>query len=83
MKSHGGEGGELNGLAIQDWQCAGKSQADRADVGIGWIAEVRGAGAKDFGSGEELDVNLESDDGLVFGEDRLGKGWNGRHGKKL
>ena len=83
IQSHGGEHREFDSLAIQDGQGAGKSQADRADIGVGRIAEMRGAGAKDLGRGQELDVNFEPDDRLVFREDLLGKRWNGRHGKKL
>ena len=35
---------------------------------LGVAAEAVDAAAEGFGLGEELDVNFESDDGLVFGE---------------
>ena len=73
-----GQRGELDGLLIQHRQRAGQSQADRADVGVGRRAEMIGATAEGLGRGEQLHVDLEADDGLVFGHDfrRKSGGWH-------
>ncbi len=65
----GGERGELDGLPVQNRQRAGQPQADRADVGVGRRAKMIGATAKSLGRGEQLDVDFESNDGLVLGQD--------------
>ena len=37
-------------------------------LALGAIAEARGAAAENFGVGEELGVDFQADDGLVFGQ---------------
>ena len=64
-----GQRGELDGLGVEHRQRAGQAQADRADVGVGRRAEMIGATAEGLGSGEQLHVDFESDDGLVLGQD--------------
>src|SRR5437016_6479577 len=75
--------GHFNGALVEHGQSTGEAEADRADVGVGRIAKAGGAAAEDFCAREELDVDLEADDGLVFGEHvgRDGGGlWSGfRH----
>src|SRR4029453_3866478 len=44
---------------------------DRAGLGVGLRPERRRAAAEHLGRGAELDMGLESDDGLVGGEDPL------------
>ena len=65
----GGEDGELDGLLVQHGQRAGQAEAGGADVGVGLAAVLVFAAAEGLGAGEELDVDLQADDGLVFGED--------------
>src|SRR5262249_10614749 len=55
--------GQFDGHTVQDRQRARQSEANRADVGIGRRAETGGASAKDFGSGSQLHVHFEPDDG--------------------
>ena len=75
--------GHFNGALVEHGQSTGEAEADRADVGVGRIAKAGGAAAEDFCAREELDVDLEADDGLVFGEHVGGDGgglWSGfRH----
>ena len=73
-----GQRGELDGLGVEHRQGAGQAQADRADVGVGRRAEVIGAAAEGLGRGQQLDVNFESDDGLVLGQE-LGRECSGGH----
>src|ERR1035441_4128591 len=71
--------GKLDGLGVEHRQCAGKAEADRADVGVWRGAEVIGAAAEGLGGGEQLHVDFESDDGLVLGQDFRGQTGSGRH----
>jgi hypothetical protein len=64
-----GEGGEFDGALVENGERSGEAEADRADVGVGRSAEFVGAAAEGLGLGEELDVDLETDDRLVFGAD--------------
>ena len=61
--------GKLDGLRVQHRQSAGQAQAHRADIGVGSRAELIGATAEGLGRGEQLHVDLEADDWLVFGHD--------------
>ena len=63
-----GQRGELDGALVEDGQGSGQAEANGADVGVGRGAEAVGAAAECLGLGEELDVDFESDDGFVFGE---------------
>ena len=69
----GGENGLLDGVSVQDGEGAGKAKADGAGVGIGIAAVLVFAAAEVFGGGQELDMNLEANDGLVFCEDVWGE----------
>ena len=64
-----GAAGHFDDALVQDGKSAGQAEADGAGVGVGGVAEAGGAGAEDFCFGEELGVDFEADDGLVFGED--------------
>ena len=64
-----GERGKLDSLGIEHRQRARQPQAHRADVGVGRRAKMIGATAEGLGSGEQLHVDFESDDGLVLGQD--------------
>ncbi len=70
----GGEDGLFYGVAIEEGKGAGQAEADGAGVGIGVTAVLVLAAAEVFRGGKELDVDLEADDGLVFGEDVGGEG---------
>src|SRR4029077_18231631 len=80
-----GAHGHFNGALVENGQRAGKTEADGADVGVRRIAETRGAAAENFRFGEELDVDFQADDRLVFGKE-LGRhgGFGGefRHGER-
>jgi len=65
----GGEDGELDGLAVEDGEGSGEAEAGGADVCIRLAAVLVDAAAEGLGGGEELDMDLEADDGLVLGED--------------
>jgi hypothetical protein len=65
----GREDGELDRLAVEHGQRSGQAEAGGADVGVGLAAVLVDAAAEGLGLGEELDVDLEADDGLVLGED--------------
>ncbi len=74
-----GQDGELDGLLVEDGQGSGQAEADGADVGVGLGAEAVGAAAEGLGLGEELDVDFESDDGFVLGENVGRKADRGAH----
>ena len=57
--------GRLDGVAVDGRHRSGKTQADRADVGVGILLGVRGTSAEHLGRRRQLDVDLESDDRLV------------------
>ena len=50
--------------ALGTGSAPGKPEADRADVGVGRVAERGAAAAEHLGAGAELHVHLEADDGL-------------------
>ncbi len=73
----------FDGTFVQNGESSGQAEAHRADVGVRRIAETRGAPTEDFCACEQLDVDFQADDGLVFRQnfrrerDRL---WSGfRH----
>ena len=68
VEGEGCAGRHLDDALVQDRQRAGQAEADRAGVGVGSVAEARGAGAEDFRFGQELGVDFEADDGLVLGQ---------------
>ena len=67
-QGQGGQGSELDRLFVEHRESARQSQADGADIGVGSGAELVGATAECLGGGEQLDVDLESYDGLVLGQ---------------
>jgi hypothetical protein len=69
-----GAHGEFDGAFVQNRQSARKAEADRANVGVGRIAEAVCAGTENLGVGQKLDVDFQADDGLVFREDLGGDG---------
>src|SRR5207249_7534658 len=83
VQGKGGAHGHFDGALVEHGKCAWEAEADRTDIGVGRIAEAGGAAAEDFCAREELHVDFEADDGLVFGEHvgRDGGGlWSGfRH----
>jgi hypothetical protein len=62
-----GERREFHGTSVQDRQGPGQGKAGRADIGIRRVAKAIRAGAEDLGAGQELDVDLQTDDGLECG----------------
>src|SRR5262249_36775171 len=62
----------LHRSAVQYRQRAGQAEAHRAHVGIGRVAEPRGAAAEDLGAREQLHVHLQADHRLVAGGHGLG-----------
>ena len=75
--------GHLHGAFVEHWQSTGEAETDGTDVGVWRIAEARRAAAKDLRPGEELDVDFQTDDRLIFRQDFGGDGyclWSGfRH----
>src|SRR5204863_10105114 len=61
-----GAHGHFDSALVEDRKSAGEPEAHGADVGVRRIAEARGAATEDFCFREELDVDLEADDGLIF-----------------
>ena len=65
----GGQGhlqGVLHRLLVQHRQRPGHPQADLADLGVGRRPEGGGAAAKDLAGGEQMGMDFQPDDGLVF-----------------
>ena len=63
-----GTHGHFDGALVHDGESSRQAEAHRADVGVRRIAEPRRAAAKDLRSGEQLDVDFQADDRLVFRE---------------
>ena len=78
-----GEDGELHRALVQHRQSTRHSQAHRTDIGVGRIAEVRRAAAKDLSLRQQLDVDFQSDDRFVLGTRRNGSFWRGCHNARL
>ena len=67
VEGQAGGDGVLDGTAVDDGEDAGHAQADGADVGVGRRALVaRAARAEHLALGEELDVDFQPYDGLIF-----------------
>jgi hypothetical protein len=64
VQSQPGTNGQIDRRSIQDRQRPWKAETNRTDVRVGWRAKCRTAAAEDLGGGQELRVNLETDDGL-------------------
>ncbi len=64
------ERGELDRLLVQHRQSTGQAQADRADIRIRRGTETIQAAAECLGCGEQLDMDFESDYGLIPGQNR-------------
>uniref|UniRef100_E6PYF8 NAD-specific glutamate dehydrogenase n=1 Tax=mine drainage metagenome TaxID=410659 RepID=E6PYF8_9ZZZZ len=77
------EHGEFDGLAIEHRQRAGQAETCGAHVGIGRGTVPVGAAAEGLGRGEKLDVDFETDDGFVFGEEVGGEYGCGAHDEIL
>jgi hypothetical protein len=63
----GGAEREGHGIPVEDGKGSGKTETDRADVGVRGVTESVGAAAEDLGLREELAMDLEADDRLVAG----------------
>ena len=63
-KREAGANRQIDRRSIQHRQRAGKPETHRAHVRVRRRAERRAAAAEDLGSGPEVRVNLETDDGL-------------------
>ena len=79
IQSHRRERREFHCLPVQHGQGSGQAQAHRTNVGVRRIAKAGRAGAENLRRGQELNVDFESDDRFVLGEEILGEGWRGRH----
>ena len=58
---------EVHGARVGDGKAAGESEADRAGVRVGRVAEGQLAAAEHLRGGRELHVDLEADDRFVGG----------------
>ena len=63
--------GEFDHLLVHDVQGAGHAQADRADMRVGFAAELRGAGAEGFGFGFQFGMDFQADYSNIFSHDYL------------
>src|SRR5580704_7853612 len=81
-----GTGSHFDYPLVQHRQGAGKAETDGTSVGVGRVAEARGATAENFGVGQQLDVDFQADDRLVFREQvgrDAGRVWSRfRHGEQ-
>src|SRR4051812_9798250 len=66
IQRHGREHRELDCFLIENRKRARQAEAHWADVRVGRSAEARGASAENFRFSQQLDVNFEADDWLVF-----------------
>ncbi len=57
---------EIDDFFVQHRQDSGKTSANRAGVFIGCATELGRTAAKNFRFGEQMGVNFQSDDALVF-----------------
>lgn len=69
VQSQGGAHSHFDDPLVEDREGAGEAQADRAGISVGGVTEAGGAGAEDLGIGEQLDVNFQADNRLIFGQD--------------
>ena len=53
-------------LAIEHWQCTGKSEDDGVSLGVCVVAELVRARREDLGVGLQLNMDFESNDGLIL-----------------
>jgi hypothetical protein len=65
---------KLHCLLVQHGQRAGQAKADGAAVGVRLAAILVAAAAEGLGLRQQLDMDLQPDDGLVLGEDLRRKG---------
>ena len=66
VEHQAGFNGVLNHFFIENGQCAGHTEADGADIGIGLVAEMVAAAAEDFSFSTELDMNFQAYNGFKF-----------------
>ena len=66
VERHRGEHGKLDRLTVQHRQRARKAKTHRTDISVWRITELSGAAAEDLRLRQKLDVNFQSDDGLVL-----------------
>ena len=69
-----GAHGQFDGALVQNRQRARQAEADGTDISVWRIAEVSGAAAENLGVRQKLDVDFQTDDGLVFCEHFGGEG---------
>ena len=67
VQRHGGERGELHRFLVQHRQRARQSEADGTDVGIRRVAKAGGTRTENLAGGQQVDVDLQTDDRLVAG----------------
>jgi hypothetical protein len=73
VESEAGKEGLADGFGVDDRECAGHSETDRADVGI-WlgVSDVGATAAEHFALCKELGVYFQADGGQVFGHTGVG-----------
>ena len=79
----GRESRKLNGLPVQHRQSSGQAKAHGADVRVRLAAVLVLAAAEGLRLRQQLDVDLESDDRLIFGEDLGRETGKNRHKRIL
>ena len=66
IQGHGRKYGKLNHFAIEHRQRSRQSQAHRTNAGVRRSTEAGRAGTKNLGRREELNVDFQSNDRLIF-----------------
>jgi hypothetical protein len=83
LQSHRRQHREFDRLAVQYRQSTRQSQTHRANICVRRIAKPGRARAKDFRLGQQLYMDFQPNDRLIFREKILGNGWNSRHSREL
>ncbi len=79
LQGHSRQRREFHGFAIQNGQSSRKSQTNRAHISIWRIAKARRARAEDFRRGQQLNVDFESNNRLIFRKEVFRNGRNRSH----
>jgi hypothetical protein len=64
-----GAHGHFDRALVEHGKRAGETEAHRTDIAVWRIAEARRAATEDFGFAEQLDMDFEADNRLVFRQD--------------
>jgi hypothetical protein len=66
VSGQGSSQGILQDRPVENWQASGKACTHRAGKGIGLVTKEGRAVAEDLALGQELGMNLQTDDGFII-----------------